>query len=408
VLILDDLEHVLASGDQSFASEGSYSDDGSASHLMRRCQSTFLTIMDSIRRTAQPGTNMLMVCTSSRQDVGAQFLRFDCIFHLLPPNDHERRTLIKSIFGLNELIDRETETNTLAFEHLLSALVDYTVGRSYAELGQLCRQAIERLASSSNVTCLSRDSCFGALIALKERLQTITPESLRGGVIDEYVDMRVFTARDLLAAASTADNQKSATQYQLPLKGSSAVKAWKQLESSIIVPLCRSKQLRVLLDKTSNDDEKSVVGAVLLAGEPGCGKSELALHCAKFAAHLLPSVKLVDVSCTSLIHKEVGGSEKAIRHLFDSARRAAPCILLMDGIENVAAVRGNDTTTEGTLDRILSTLLVELDGIEKSVPGQSGGIAVIGITRDERWIDPALKRPGRLDPVVQLSIDWNQ
>jgi SpoVK/Ycf46/Vps4 family AAA+-type ATPase len=78
----------------------------------------------------------------------------------------------------------------------------------------------------------------------------------------------------------------------------------------------------------------------------------------------------------------------------------------MDGIENVAAVRGNDPTTEGTLDRVLSTLLVELDGVEENSEHSGGSIAVIGITHNACWIDPALKRPGRLDTVVHLERDW--
>jgi SpoVK/Ycf46/Vps4 family AAA+-type ATPase len=74
----------------------------------------------------------------------------------------------------------------------------------------------------------------------------------------------------------------------------------------------------------------------------------------------------------------------------------------MDGIENIAAVRGHDNTTEGTMDRILSTLLVELDGIE-SQSDNAGKIAVIGITHNEQWIDPALRRPGRLEKVLKLG-----
>jgi len=119
---------------------------------------------------------------------------------------------------------------------------------------------------------------------------------------------------------------------------------------------------------------------------------------------LLPGVKLIDVSCTSLVHKEVGGSERAVRRLFQAARAAAPCILLMDGLENVAAVRGYDNTTEGTMDRVLSTLLTELDGVDNGTQQSTGGkIAVIGITHDKHKIDPALRRPGRLEKVIDLQ-----
>jgi SpoVK/Ycf46/Vps4 family AAA+-type ATPase len=236
---------------------------------------------------------------------------------------------------------------------------------------------------------------------MKNLLQSQTPESLRGGEnIDGYVNMRVFTARDLLSMKQTGIESTI-----LPSRSANA--AWKALQSSIIIPLCRSKELYELLDITKHGKPKTMTGAVLLTGESGSGKTVVALRCATYAAELLPSIKLIDVSCTSMIHKEVGASEQAIHHLFDAARRAAPAILLMDSIETIAAVRGNDATTEGTMDRILSTLLVELDGIDDNLSHASqGGIAVIGITHDESWIDPALKRPGRLDRAIHMARDW--
>jgi SpoVK/Ycf46/Vps4 family AAA+-type ATPase len=72
-------------------------------------------------------------------------------------------------------------------------------------------------------------------------------------------------------------------------------------------------------------------------------------------------------------------------------------------------VRGNDNTAHGTMDRILSTLLTEMDGIH-SIPTDCsrevepwGRIAVIGITQNATWIDPALRRPNRLDKCIRLD-----
>jgi SpoVK/Ycf46/Vps4 family AAA+-type ATPase len=103
----------------------------------------------------------------------------------------------------------------------------------------------------------------------------------------------------------------------------------------------------------------------------------------------------------------VGGSERAVHQLFLSARAVAPCILLLENIDVIAAVRGNDSTSEGTMDRVLSTLLIELDGIEDSWVA-SGGVAVIGTTQNSEWIDPSLKRPGRLDRVLSLDNEFNR
>ena len=84
------------------------------------------------------------------------------------------------------------------------------------------------------------------------------------------------------------------------------------------------------------------------------------------------------------------------------------CIVILDGIENIAPVRGNDNTTEGTMDRLLSTLLIEMDGCTSSQSDQSessrNGIAIIGITHNPpSWIDPALLRPGRLEKCIEME-----
>lgn len=42
----------------------------------------------------------------------------------------------------------------------------------------------------------------------------------------------------------------------------------------------------------------------------------------------------------------LGDSEKKLRDVFSQARLAAPCILFLDNIENLAQVRGQDSSEE--------------------------------------------------------------
>lgn len=329
--------------------------------------------------------------------------RFDRIFYLELPDEQARRSTL-----INSLRLDKTIKLTDAGERMTN-VVEATIGKSYSELVQYCRQAIDVMARSENDQA-SEVFSWSALAALNDRLQSVAPESVRSGVMDDCVDMRVFTAKDLLGTLGAQASNSTITTpkigYTFPMKGKSAAAAWKEMQTSVVVPLCQSKKLYALIDAENGGTQQSVVGAILLTGESGSGKSEIAMHCARHSALLLPTVKLIDVSCTSLIHKEVGGSERAVHQLFHAARRAAPCILMLDGIETVAAVRGNDATTEGTMDRVLSTLLIELDGVE-DYTGPNRGIAVIGITRDASWIDPALKRPGRLNRAICLQRDWS-
>ena len=108
------------------------------------------------------------------------------------------------------------------------------------------------------------------------------------------------------------------------------------------------------------------------------------------------------------VHLQAGGLERSLHKLFETARSAAPCIVILDGIENIAPVRGNDNTTEGTMDRLLSTLLIEMDGCSSNHGSQNevsrNGIAIIGITHNpSSWIDPALLRPGRLEKCIEMA-----
>lgn len=369
VMILDGLEHILTNEEDASNMAGSSSGNSSR---RSRSQSTFCTMMDFLRTHCPVDASVLVFATSSN-DSPRRCTKFDRVYTLGLPTDTHRREILSRV-----IVD--------ASEDVLQNLIESTEGQSFAELLQNCRLACQDAAIATDSASLAD--------LLQERLHTSTPPSLRTG--EEVMDLHIWTSRDL-------------ARYELPeLQGISAKVAWKALQSSIIVPLCHGKELDRLLYATSSETEspKSVIGGALLVGESGSGKTTLAMHCARNAASLLPSIKLLDVSCTSLIHKELGGSERAVRQLFAIARRVAPCIVLLEGIENICAVRGNDMTTEGTMDRVLSTVLTEMDGVERGGVNTGGGIAILGVTRKESWIDPALKRPGRLDRTLKLLVDW--
>uniref|UniRef100_A0A6T8IJ09 AAA+ ATPase domain-containing protein n=1 Tax=Proboscia inermis TaxID=420281 RepID=A0A6T8IJ09_9STRA len=268
------------------------------------------------------------------------------------------------------------------------------------------------------------------LLAMKRALISLPPESVRSKRQDGVFDMTVLSSKELLLLGENSNDKecwKSATttlnkeEPNLPLFGNDACKAWDTLKGLIVIPLCLSNRLDELLyhgggggGKTEGNSNscggKIVVAGTLLTGPPGSGKTALAHHCAAVAVSIVPSTRLLCVSCTSLIHKEVGGSERAIQSMFTAAKLAAPCILLLDGIENIAGVRGNDMTTEGTMDRMLSTLLTEMDGVETEEGGtinnddDRGRVAVIGITHNPDWVDPAVRRPGRLEKCITLGL----
>jgi len=130
---------------------------------------------------------------------------------------------------------------------------------------------------------------------------------------------------------------------------------------------------------------------VLLYGPPGCGKTYLVKAIAGTGKANVLSVKGAE-----LLSKWVGESERAVRELFRRAREAAPTLVFLDEVDALAPVRGQ-ASDGGTTDRVVASLLTELDGVESLQ-----NVVVIGATNRPDLVDPALLRPGRLERLVYI------
>ena len=131
---------------------------------------------------------------------------------------------------------------------------------------------------------------------------------------------------------------------------------------------------------------------VLLHGPPGTGKTLLAKAVANESeAHFTL------LNGPEVMSKFYGESEKKIRDIFENAEKNAPSIIFIDELDAIAPKRED---VSGEVERrVVSQLLTMMDGLKNR-----GKVIVIGATNRPNAIDPALRRPGRFDREIDISV----
>lgn len=133
---------------------------------------------------------------------------------------------------------------------------------------------------------------------------------------------------------------------------------------------------------------------ILLYGPPGTGKTLIAKAIATEC-----NLNFIGIKGPELLNEYVGQSEDNIRRLFARAREASPSIIFFDEIDSLAPNRGQAGDSGGVMDRMVSQLLAEMDGI-----GKNEDVFVIGATNRKDLVDPSLLRPGRFDKVLEVPL----
>ena len=149
-----------------------------------------------------------------------------------------------------------------------------------------------------------------------------------------------------------------------------------------------------------------------LFGPPGTGKTLVAKAVATECG--LP---FLSVKGPELLGSYVGESEANVRAAFQNAREAAAstvgrdnggaAILFFDELDSLAPRRGGVGDGGGVMERVVATLLGEMDSGSDSQDNRdatNGRVFVIGATNRPDLLDPSLLRPGRFDRLVYLGL----
>ncbi|WP_188983288.1 AAA family ATPase [Pseudomonas matsuisoli] len=133
---------------------------------------------------------------------------------------------------------------------------------------------------------------------------------------------------------------------------------------------------------------------VLLTGDPGTGKTQLAKALATEC-----DANFIQVTGSDFSSMYFGVGIQKVKALFRNARKQAPCIIFIDEIDGIGRRGEQNRSSDAEGNRIVNQFLTELDGFSADT-----GILVLGATNFPNALDPALVREGRFDRSIAVGL----
>jgi transitional endoplasmic reticulum ATPase len=326
--------------------------------LERRVVAQLLTLMDGL----EPRQNVVVIGATNRLNAIDEALRRPGRF------DREIVIGVPDQAGRREVLAIHTRGMPLAEDVDIEELARTTYGFVGADLSALIREA--------------------AIEALRRNLPNI---DLNREIPAEVLERLRVEWSDFLAALKRV--QPSAMReimIQVPNVGWNDVgglaEAKQALREGVELPLRHPEAFRRIGIRPAN--------GFLLYGPPGTGKTLLAKAVARESESNFIATKSSD-----LLSKWYGESEQQISRLFARARQVAPTVIFIDEIDSLVPQRGGGLGEPAVTERVVNTLLAEMDGLE-----ELRGVIIIGATNRPTLLDPALLRPGRFDELIYVPV----
>uniref|UniRef100_A0A1I8AWD8 AAA domain-containing protein n=1 Tax=Steinernema glaseri TaxID=37863 RepID=A0A1I8AWD8_9BILA len=318
--------------------------------------------------------------------------------------------------------------------HLMTSKTLVLIDNYNAEAASKHMEAICQFLDNGNTLVLAARDIEAVELPLRRRIATevelsvpsqagrieilkmlLKQESLEEEVNEEQMkDIAMqthgYTGSDLKAALKDASRKKGGSFFDRLLTATRKIRPTGLRQFILEVPNVRWEEIGGY-DKLKKEIQQAVVlpqqdpeafeqfglqppRGILLYGPPGCSKTLVARALASQS-----KLNFLAVKGPELFSKWVGESEKAVRDIFRRARQVAPSILFFDEIDAIGVARGSDQGGNRVGDRVLTQLLTELDGLEKS-----SGVIVLAATNRPDAMDSALLRPGRFDKAIYVPL----
>ncbi|XP_022149087.1 cell division control protein 48 homolog B [Momordica charantia] len=309
-------------------------------------------LMDSNKQSASGDPQVVVVASTNRVDAIDPALRrsgrFDAEIEVTAPTEDERHQILR-LYTRKVQLDLEVDLRAIA------ASCNGFVG---ADLEALCREAA--MAALQRCSGTNENATLTLTTEDWKHARSVVGPSMTRGVTVEVPNV-------------TWDD----------IGGLKDLK--KKLQQSVEWPIKHAASFSKL--------GISPARGILLYGPPGCSKTTLAKAAANAA-----QASFFSLSGAEMFSMYVGEGEALLRNTFRRARLAAPSIIFFDEADVVAAKRGGSSSGNVAVgERLLSTLLTEMDGLE-----EAKGILVLAATNRPHAIDAALMRPGRFDLVLYV------
>jgi transitional endoplasmic reticulum ATPase len=324
----------------------------------RRIVAQLLTLMDGL----EPRQNIVVIGATNRRDAIDEALRrpgrFDREIVIGVPDQNGRR----------EVLAIHTRGMPLAEDTDLDEISRTTFGFVGADLGALVREA--------------------AMDALRRVLPDINlKEGIPAGVLERLsVSQSDFdSAMKRIQPSALREIMIQAPNVRWNDVGG-LDDAQMKLKEGVELPLRSPQSFKRMGIRPAK--------GFLLFGPPGTGKTLLAKAVAREA-----EANFVATKSSDLLSKWYGESEQQVSRLFERARQVAPTVVFIDEIDSLAPARGGGLGEPAVTERVVNTLLAEMDGLE-----DMQGVVVMAATNRPNLLDPALLRPGRFDELVYVPV----